>query len=481
MSVEHSPTPFRPVSPTSRRSFLGLTGAVGALGLSACATSGAPGADAGTGGSGSSDGGAGADPENPFGVGDGELKAFVFDGGGGVPYLDLTEQLLEEKHPGVDADIVRTEDLSTLQPQFVNGTPPDLFQNSGAGSLDITSLAANSQLASLEDLMAAPSWDDPEITVEESLNPGVREAGTVGGTLVGLNTVQYAWALWHDAALLEEKGWELPTTWDELMSLSAQIKDEGIHPFAFTGQHANYPDEGLFQPLVAKLGGQEVWKSIDNLEDGAWQQDAVREAAEALLQLRTDELILPGVAQMTHVQSQTAWLNHEAVFIPVGAWLENEMRSAIPEGFRMTASALPSPDPALADLTPNNPGAGWFVPEGAANRPAALEFLRALLSKESARNYAELRNSVTVVAGAHDDQQLSEPFTTLIAMIERSNAVEPWQVVKYPTWYPAMAEETRAALIALLLDDLDVDGFLSRCQEAADRTAGDDAIAKPTR
>ena len=480
MSVEHSPTPFRPVSPTSRRSFLGLTGAVGALGLSACATSGAPGADAGTGGSGSSDGGAGADPENPFGVGDGELKAFAFDGGGGVPYLDLTEQLLEEKHPGVDADIVRTEDLSTLQPQFVNGTPPDLFQNSGAGSLDITSLAANSQLASLEDLMAAPSWDDPEITVEESLNPGVREAGTVGGTLVGLNTVQYAWALWHDAALLEEKGWELPTTWDELMSLSAQIKDEGIHPFAFTGQHANYPDEGLFQPLVAKLGGQEVWKSIDNLEEGAWQQDAVREAAEALLQLRTDELILPGVAQMTHVQSQTAWLNHEAVFIPVGAWLENEMRSAIPEGFRMTASALPSPDPALADLTPNNPGAGWFVPEGAANRPAALEFLRALLSKESARNYAELQH-VTMVAGAHDDQQLSDPFTTLTEMIERSNAVEPWQVVKYPTWYPAMAEETRAALIALLLDDLDVDGFLTRCQEAADLTAGDDAIAKQTR
>ena len=152
---------------------------------------------------------------------------------------------------------------------------------------------------------------------------------------------------------------------------------------------------------MAKLGGQEVWKSIDNLEDGAWQQDAVREAAEALLQLRTDELILPGVAQMTHVQSQTAWLNHEAVFIPVGAWLENEMRSAIPEGFRMTASALPSPDPALADLAPNNPGSGWFVPEGAAGKPAALEFLRALLSKESARNYAELSNSVTKIGRAH--------------------------------------------------------------------------------
>ena len=484
MSVENCPTPV-PSSHSSsfhrptRRGLLGLAGALGAAGLSACATSGAPGAGAAAG---SSDGGgAETSPENPFGIAGGELKAFVFDGGGGVPHLDLTEKLLEEKHPDLAADIVRTEDLSTLQPQFVNGTPPDLFQNSGAGALDITSLVANSQLASLEDLMAAPSWDDPEITVEESLNPGVREAGTVDGTLVGLNTVQYAWALWHDAALLEEKGWEAPRTWDELMSLSAEIKAEGIFPFAFTGQHANYPEEGLLQPLVAKIGGQEVWKSIDNLEEGAWQQDAVREAAEALLQLRTDELILPGVAQMTHIQSQTAWLNHEAVFIPVGAWLENEMKSAIPEGFRMTAAALPSPDPALADLTPNNPGSGWYVPEGAANGPAALEFLRALLSKESSRNYAELSNSVTMVAGAHEDQQLSEAFTTVTDMIERSNAVEPWQVVKYPTWYPAMAEETRAALISLLLDDLDVDGFLTRCQKAADSTAADDAIAKQSR
>lgn len=424
-SYRTTPAPAAPGSAgtgTTRRALLGLAGALGAAGLSACATSGAPGADAG-GSDGGSAGAAETSPENPFGVAGGELKAFVFDGGGGVPYLDLTEQLLEEKHPELEADIVRTEDLSTLQPQFVNGTPPDLFQNSGAGALDITSLTANGQLASLEDLMAAPSWDDPEVTVEESLNPGVREAGTVDDTLVGLNTVQYAWALWHDAALLEEKGWEAPATWDELMSLCAEIKADGIFPFAFTGQHANYPDEGILQPLVAKIGGQEVWRSIDNLEDGAWQQDAVREAAEA----------------------------------------------------------LPSPGPTLADLTPNNPGAGWFVPEGAANKPAALELLRALLSKESSQNYAELSNSVTMVAGAHDDQQLSDPFTTLTEMIERSNAVEPWQVVKYPTWYPAMAEETRAALIALLLDDLDVDGFLSRCQKAADQVAGDDAIAKQTR
>lgn len=476
MSVENCSASLPVSSLPTRRMLFGAAGALGALGLSACATSGAPGADSGGGQADAS-----TSPDNPFGVGDGELKGFVFDGGGGVPHLDLVEELTTEKHPDLTIDLVRTEDLSTLQPQFVGGTPPDLFQNSGAKALDVNALAANGQLASLEDLLAAPSWDDPEVTVEESLNPGVREAGTVGDALVGLNVVQYAWAIWHDAALFEEKGWEAPTTWDELMSLSSSMKAEGIFPWAFTGMHANYPDEGILQPLVAKIGGQEVWKHVDNLEEGAWQQDAIREAAEALLQLRTDELILPGVAQMTHIQSQTAWLNHEAAFIPVGAWLESEMASAIPDGFRMTARALPAPDPALADLTPNNPGSGWYVPEAAANRPAAFEFLRAMLSKEAARNFAELGNAVTMVAGAHEGQELSPAFSTITEMIDRSNAVEAWTPVKYSKWYPSLAEETRAALLGLLLGDLDVDGYLARCQKKADEVAADDAIAKQTR
>lgn len=470
----------RPVG--TRRAFLGLTGALGVVGLSACATAGTTGASDSS--NGVSDGGAATvsdDPENPFGLDAGEFTAFVFDGGDGVPHLDFTEGMFTEKFPEVVTEIVRTEDLSTLQPQFVNGTPPELFQNSGAGSLDATTLATNGQLASLEDLFAAPSWDDPTITVEESLNPGVREAGTINDQLVGLNTVQYAYSIWRDSALFEEKGWEMPTSWDDLLDLSADIKAEGIYPWAFTGMHPYYFEEGVFQPLVAKFGGQEVWKNVDNLEDGAWQQDAIRQAAEAVMQLRVDNLILPGVAQMNHTQSQTAWLNHEAAFIPVGAWLENEMKSAIPEGFTMVAAALPSPDPALADLLPNNPGAGWFVPERAANRPAAFEFLRALLSKDASRNYADITNSVTMVKGAHEGQDLSQAFTTITEAIDKSNAVEPWQVVKFNSWYPSMSEETRAALMALALDDLDVDGFIDRCQKKADETKKDSAIVKQTR
>src|SRR5699024_4755369 len=123
------------------------------------------------------------DPDDPFGASK-ALESVVFDGGNGVEYLDLTKKVYLDAHPDIDVTITKTQDLSTLQSQFVNQTPPDLWQNSGAKALDVTSLTLNEQLAELDDLMAAPSWDNPDVTVEESLNGGVREDGTVNGKLV---------------------------------------------------------------------------------------------------------------------------------------------------------------------------------------------------------------------------------------------------------------------------------------------------------
>ena len=461
----------------SRRSLLRAVGLAGMAApmLAACATS-AP-----TPTTGSSAPVGEVDPENPFGLSAGELDVVVFDGGSGVDYLDTVQDLFATRHGDTTITVDKTQDLSPLQSRFVNQNPPDVFQNSGAKALDATVLAANGQLSVLEDLMAAPSWDDPSITVEESLGLGVRPAGTIDGTLVSFNFVQYAWGFWHDATLFADKGWELPDSWESRMELFATIKADGIAPLAFTGVHTNYPESGLFHPLVAKFGGQEVWKHVDNLEDGAWQQDAIRQAAEALLQLRKDDYILRGVAQMTHLQSQTAWLDHQAAFIPVGAWLENEMRSTIGKDFQLTATAIPGPGGNLNDLTPNNAGAAWLVPTQGANVPAAKELLRALVSKEAARTYAELTNSVTVVKGAHDDQDLGPAFESISTMITKSDAQEPWTPIEYNNWYKSLSTEVGAALLALLVGDATVEDFLGRCQRKADQVKGDRKIKKFTR
>ena len=44
---------------------------------------------------------------------------------------------------------------------------------------------------------------------------------------------------------------------------------------------------------------------------------------------------MQGTEGLTHTEAQAEWLQGNALFIPSGSWLENEMRELTPEGFDM--------------------------------------------------------------------------------------------------------------------------------------------------
>ena len=74
--------------------------------------------------------------------------------------------------------------------------------------------------------------------------------------------------LFYNAKLFEEKGWTVPTTWDEMWALGETAKAEGIALFT-------YPTTGYFDTfipnLIASVGGTELWESISNYEEGIWE------------------------------------------------------------------------------------------------------------------------------------------------------------------------------------------------------------------
>src|SRR5204863_84553 len=59
----------------------------------------------------------------------------------------------------------------------------------------------------------------------------------------------------------------------------ANIKAAGIVPFAYAGANATYYMWNVILTHAAKIGGESVLKSIDNLEPKAWQNESVKKAA----------------------------------------------------------------------------------------------------------------------------------------------------------------------------------------------------------
>ncbi|HLR97571.1 MAG TPA: N-acetylglucosamine/diacetylchitobiose ABC transporter substrate-binding protein [Jiangellaceae bacterium] len=489
MSSSINPTPTgsltSPTTRPTRRRFLqqmAVTGLVFGSGgvLTSCATAGG-GDDGGDDGANEGE----VSEDNPLGVpAEAPLEVYIFNGGFTDAYATETHQpMYAETYPDAEIDHSATEDIGgELQSRFVAGDPPDVVNNSGDGQIDPGQLVSSEQVMDLTELFDAPSWDDPEVPVRDTLLPGTVESGTFGDAPYQLNYAFTVYGLWYDQALFDEHGWTAPTTWDEMLELCAEIQSAGIAPWTYQGQHPRYMSWPLLT-MAAKLGGSEVITAIDNLEEGAWGHDAVREAAAALASLNEQGYILEGTAGMDHVQAQTAWCEGQAAFVPCGSWLESEQADVIPEGFQMTFLAEPmlSADGAMSPETIRAaPGEPFVVPADANNPQGGLEYLRIMLSQDGARGFTEQTSSLTAVAGAADDVELPPGLASAQAGLDAAgDDVVNWL---YPTWYRSLENPAIDTMMGdLLTNRISVDEWVEGCEAEAAAVRDDDSVTKYTR
>lgn len=467
-------------SESTRREFLrraaaaGLVALPAAGGLAACATSGSA-----SGGNKPKTGK--KTNKNPLGVDESAaLNVAAFDGGFGYQYNKNDGSVYNKEFAKAKVNVQGLQELGKkLQPKFVGGNPPDVIDNSGAGNLDVASLIANGQIAELTDLYNAPAYDTPGKTVKDTLRPGVVESGEFNGKPYIMNYVYTVWGIWHSKTLFDQKGWDYPQTWDDMLKLCKKIKQStSMAPWTYQGKYPAYIINAILTS-AAKLGGNDVMKNIDNLEPNAWKQDAVKEAATAYHQLIAQDYVLKGTPGLTHIQSQTKWTQGQAVFIPCGTWLRNEARSTTPKNFDMVIN--PTPSLSTSDKMPfsaawEGAGEGFIVPKQASNAQGGKEYLRIMLSKKQSQDFSNLVNAITstdYTVGQGADTSV----TSALAMTKAAGSnFFTWQ---FGTWYAKMETAVENATGSLMSPGgISVDEWIKRCQQAADDTSKDKTIKK---
>jgi N-acetylglucosamine transport system substrate-binding protein len=249
--------------------------------------------------------------------------------------------------------------------------------------------------------------------------------------------------------------------------------------WTYAGQYPYYFNFTLY-PFIAKIGGADVMRAIDNLEPNAWRHEAVRAAFEAYYELYERGLILEGTPGMTHEDSQAEWTAGNALFIPNGSWVENEAKETTPEDFDMAVGPPPGLDD--SDAMPFETiwaaaGEPFIVPAEARNVAGGMEFLRIMLGKESAQNFTRLVSSLTCVRGAEQGLDLGPG---LASAVETFNAAgENVLIIRMPDWYRELNNEDIAGAIATMMKgEMTPDEAIDACQKAADATAQDDSIEK---
>jgi N-acetylglucosamine transport system substrate-binding protein len=461
--------------PLGRRDFLRGSLAAAALAatgsLAACATSGT-----GTTSQSSAPAGQVSDT-NPFGVkSPSTVDAVIFNGGYGIDYAEFGGKQVEAKQQGVTVKVTPTTKVAqTLQPRFVAGNPPDVIDNSGAGLIGINTI--RDQLAELNDVVEAKNYEGT--VIKDTLYPGVMNPGTFDGKFIVLNYALTVYALWYSASLFDQMGWTVPKTYDEMLSLGQEAKGKGKYLLGWGKEAATYYQTMAIGSAI-KEGGDEVRLALENLKPDCWSLPPIQDVFNGLKKIIDAGYVKPGGSGTQFTAAQAQWSDAEQfILYPSGGWIENEMKKQTKSGFKMTGA----PEPTVSsnskmpwEALHSTAGEGYIVPSQGKNVAGGKEFLRAMLSKDAAVNFAKTKLSSTIVKGTVPaDGFGSTALQSQIKMLEAAGSnIFSWNFVDLY----GMNTDQLVVWNSFLSGDSDVAKLTKGLQDITDKVAKDDSIKK---
>lgn len=299
----------------------------------------------------------------------------------------------KEVNPDVDVTLTQEKELeNAITPRMQAGDYPDVVMLAQNRPMALPeTLIKENQLANLSDLL---TWTIPgeEGTVEEKLLEGFTDSTSTNpyndGETYLMPMFYSPTGLFYNTALFEEKGWEVPTTWDQMWGLAEVAKAEEIA--LFTYPTSGYLDTFFFS-MIYSAGGAELFGEATQYNPDVWSGEELTQVFETLgvLAENTEETTVANANPNDFVRNQQLILDNKALFMPNGTWIVGEMADAPRvDNFSWGMTALPA-------LTDGGDQYAYtfiehiWVPEGAENKEAAKDFIAFLYSDVAADIFLE--------------------------------------------------------------------------------------------
>ena len=306
---------------------------------------------------------------------------------------------------GIKVNLTTDKNLEdVIGPAMQGGEFPDVIHLATGREAGLTEqFIKDNNIADITDVlsMTVPGED---VTVADKIAGGFTETSLTnpyGDGKTYLAPMFYSpCGLFYNAGLFAEKGWEVPTTWDEMWELGDKAMEEGIYLFT-------YPTTGYFDAflyaLMYTVGGPEFFDAATHYEEGIWDSEEAQQCFDIIAKLATyTNPITPAQANdQDFTQNQQLVLDNKALFMPNGTWIVGEMAEAPrAEGFQWGMTALPA-----ATEGGDRYSYTWFeqawIPAGAENIDAAKQFI-AFLYSDTACDIFAAAGAIQPVLGIAD-------------------------------------------------------------------------------
>jgi raffinose/stachyose/melibiose transport system substrate-binding protein len=309
----------------------------------------------------------------------------------------ITEPLVAELWKGIKADFEAANPGTTVefipptgtisngavQAAIQSGAGPDvILTNSGIGRITVVKNAQ--QVTPLTKYYDERGWKGK---IYPWLYADLK--GQFGGEIYEVPDGLDALGIWYHKDLFAQKGWAIPKTWGEFVTLLKTIKDAGIAPIAIGPRTPASAGHFFGNMLQSASGAETVLKALRReipFDDPSLVVGAVRMrefVGAGLIQKEMAGLDLEGASRL--------WFSKRAAMFVAGPWFTASARKAGYDLANAGYAAMPSDLAGEAKPT-GGVGWSWLVPVNSKQPELALKWIDFILSdavmKKRAQNPA---------------------------------------------------------------------------------------------
>ncbi len=171
---------------------------------------------------------------------------------------------------------------TVLRTRIAGGNPPDVALISSPAV--VAEFARAGYLIPLVNVDGSAGLVDPSV-ITDNYNQAFIDLTTVDGAIYGIMAKAYSKStVWYRPASFEEMGFEVPTTWDELMAIQQAYIDAGVTPWSIGAADA-WTLTDWFENIYVRLVGPEMYNGLFLTHTVPWTDPTVVEAMQIFQQV----------------------------------------------------------------------------------------------------------------------------------------------------------------------------------------------------
>lgn len=302
----------------------------------------------------------------------------------GSATADAIYAAFEEQNPNITIvrEVVQTDQMrQTVNTAISSGTGPDIiFYDAGAGYAGV--LAEAGLLTPLDDMAEQYGWYDR--IAEASL-----EATSLGGQLYGLPLQVDLIGMFYNQTLMEQEGYAVPQTVEELKTFCQEASDAGYVPLAFTN-NPGWQAYHQFSMMTTNTIGPDAMQALLYENEGSWDSPEITEAINTyFVELRDAGCFSSDVNALTNDDAAALFQSGQALMYPTGSWMVSEFTPELMPDMEIQMMPFPEIEEGQGSYWVSGVGSAFYISSTSQHQEEAGQFLDFLFSPEAAEQWVE--------------------------------------------------------------------------------------------